>query len=420
MSSSCNLYFNNYEVLSQTSFVPPEVMAIFREEDRKTYTKKIEGEESEFFEYQNTAKNIKERLEVMGYSLKKVQEDFNRDKNITVQELEECIKEYSVDIMGDTRELRIIKGSTFKAWQNAFIFIQKNKLQVNYWSKNKFKPNTPKLVKYILNGQHDSTYFNYPGGDIYNILRIFLEDCPDDSIIRLDVSDLVNGGYYESSEKICDDTLKNAQQSGTEYEKIIILTEGSTDKFSLDASMSLLFPHLRGYYSFMDFEDSKAMGSSGSLANTVKSFVGSGIKNRVIAIFDNDTAGTSAIQSLAKTKIPANIKIIQYPDIKLGKKYPTIGPTGISLAKINGLASSLEMYFGTDVLKEKGKFIPIQWKGYDQKLSQYQGEIINKSKIQKKFQEKIKRCNKSKKAFNTSDWADMRLLLSSIFTAFHK
>lgn len=419
MSSSCNLYFNDYEVLSQTSFVSPEVMAIFREDDRKTYTKKIEGEETEFFEYHNTVKNIKERLEVMGYSLKKVQEDFNRDKNITVQELEERIEEYSFDIKDDARELRIIKKSTFTTWRNAFLFIQNNKLRVDYSGNHKYKPNTPELVKYILRNQDYSTILNYPQGDIYSIFRILLENCPDNSIVKLDVTDIVYAGYYEPTQKICDDVLKNAQQSGTEYEKIIILTEGSTDKFLLDASMSLLFPHLRGYYSFMDFEDSNAMGGAGTLASTVKSFAGSGIKNRVIAIFDNDTAGTNAIQTLAKTKIPANIKIMQYPDTKLGKKYPTIGPTGISLAKINGLAGSLEMYFGMDVLKENGKFIPVQWKGYDPKLSQYQGEIMNKSKVQQKFEDKIKRCNKSTKLIDRTDWSDMRLLLDGIFTAFN-
>ena len=60
--------------------------------------------------------------------------------------------------------------------------------------------------------------------------------------------------------------------------------------------MQLLYPHLADYFTFMDFEGARVGGGAGNLANIVKAFAGAGIVNKIIAIFDNDTAGEAAIQ----------------------------------------------------------------------------------------------------------------------------
>ena len=44
----------------------------------------------------------------------------------------------------------------------------------------------------------------------------------------------------------------------------------------------------------MDFEGARVSGAAGSLAALVKAFVGAGIANRVVALFDNDTAATAS------------------------------------------------------------------------------------------------------------------------------
>jgi hypothetical protein len=124
---------------------------------------------------------------------------------------------------------------------------------------------------------------------------------------------------------------------------------------------------------------------AGNLVNTIKAFVGSGISNRVIAIFDNDSAGFEAIRGLSRTSIPSNIRIMNYPNIKIAKSYPTLGPSGLSSLDINGLACSIEIYFGEEVLNIDGEFSPIQWKGYIEGVKKYQGEIMNKTKLQELF-----------------------------------
>lgn len=48
------------------------------------------------------------------------------------------------------------------------------------------------------------------------------------------------------------------------------------------------------------------------------------------------------------------------------------------LQDINRLACSIELYFGVDVLTVDGALVPIQWKGYDERLQKYRGEVMRK------------------------------------------
>ena len=86
---------------------------------------------------------------------------------------------------------------------------------------------------------------------------------------------------------------------------------------------------------------------------------------------------------------------------------------------INGLACSIELYLGKDVLTKEGQLIPVQWKGYDQTLEKYQGEIIDKAGVQKLFETKIDDCLKDPTKTVICDWAEMTELLKTIFNAFN-
>jgi hypothetical protein len=235
----------------------------------------------------------------------------------------------------------------------------------------------------------------------------------------MDISDLVNGGWYDHDDEVCNYSINILKQSHYMSEKIIILTEGSSDRNILEPALQLLFPHLSDYYSFMNFDISNAAGGASSLVSTVRSFTGSGITNRIIAIFDNDTVGRSAIKTLKKTTVSENIKVMHYPDIKLAEKYPTIGPSGNELLNVNGLAAGIEIYLGKEcLLDNNNKFIPILWGGYDAALTQYQGEIINKNWVQKKFSEKISECKADSRIILTKDWDDLVSIFNTIFKAF--
>jgi len=156
----------------------------------------------------------------------------------------------------------------------------------------------------------------------------------------------------------------------------------------------------------------KAPGSTGEMVKVVKSFVATKIINKVIAIFDNDTAGHEAIQELKEVDIPRNIKILTYPTIEFCRNYPTIGPTGLQHMDINGLAASIELYLGENILTENGSLIPIQWTGYNQKMKRYQGKIDEKDIVVKRFR------NIVKNAPQDINWDNIGVILNEIFNAF--
>ncbi len=168
----------------------------------------------------------------------------------------------------------------------------------------------------------------------------------------------------------------------------------------------------------MDF-GLKPAGGVGPLVYDVKSFAGAGIENRIIALFDNDTAAFSAVDILKNINIPNNIIIRHYPDIELAKNYPTLGPNGMVDQNINGLACSIELYFGKDILEVDGTLTPVQWKGYDERIKRYQGEVMKKPELKNRILEKIKKAQANLSAIPSQDWSGIDSILLHIFKTFN-
>lgn len=173
-------------------------------------------------------------------------------------------------------------------------------------------------------------------------------------------------------------------------DKIIVLTEGSTDVHFLKESLHLLYSHLSEAYYFMDFNETKSPGGAGRLVNIIKAFIGSGIQNKIVAIFDNDTGASEALLTFQTVQLPESIAVLQYPRLKFAEKYPTYGPTGLTYLDINGLACGIELYLGKDLITNKKRHT-VQWKGYSVKTKTYQGEILNKEELQDRFIQKLKK-----------------------------
>ena len=163
---------------------------------------------------------------------------------------------------------------------------------------------------------------------------------------------------------------------------MVVLTEGSSDSQILTSALEITHPHLVGFLQFMDFSTG-AEGSAASLARLVRSFIGAGIANRVVAIADNDTAAHDALDRLNETGLPDGYRVIHYPDISLLADYPTLGPQSDDLVfmDVNGKAASLEMYLGKELLTIEGKLIPVQWTGFVESKRSYQGSIAHHHKV---------------------------------------
>jgi hypothetical protein len=437
MGSYCELYIKDYPIATTKNEIDPFLLSLFQTSDLNVFERKIgdriqvlygreneEEEEEKAIQYFNSAKNIRDRLNVMGFTLTRTIERFEESKEESLVRLRERLEDKTFndsDRMNKilTNEIQILENNSF----DDFIEAVKEIFEHNYGFAIK-KENLPDkinpIIPYLLDYGYGLDRFPYDY-DQRTLLRALLEATEPDAVITYDITELLESGYYEGEPKeVYDEVIGNLTFDYELGEKFLILTEGTSDINILRDSLELLYPHLTGYYSFMDFGVSNASGSASSLVASIKSFVGADIKNKVIALFDNDTAAESAISGLSKTKIPPNIKIKQYPIIDIAKNYPTIGPTGITNMDINGLACSIEMYLGRDILSQKDGFMPIQWKGYDSKLKKYQGEIIDKTKVQKDFKKKIKECKEDQNKIKDEDWQEMHVLLQMIFNTFNE
>jgi len=242
------------------------------------------------------------------------------------------------------------------------------------------------------------------------LLRAILEHIDEKEVVTLDLTDLVAGGWLDEHD------FDSAFRKGLEFDMgvPIIITEGTYDAQVLKGAIEILKPHLAPYIRFLDY-DFRNEGSASVAVSTLKSFAAAGISNRIVAIFDNDSAAREAVTALKGIKLPPQYKVIHYPDINLANEYPTLGPQGNVTMNVNGLAGSIELYLGADVLKDnEGNLMPVQWKGYMSKIKSYQGELLYKSLAQKAFNEKLKAAKTNRKNVDKQDWSGLSAILDKL------
>ncbi len=248
---------------------------------------------------------------------------------------------------------------------------------------------------------------NYSNIDVWSIFRAILDAFDPETQIKLDYSNLFYGGW-------CNEIPEPEDYS---VPQTIILTEGKYDAEVISSSIKILYPYMAKFYSFINFSDYKVQGSTNFLTHYFKVFIASGIQNRVIALYDNDSAGLSELVDLEKMVLPNNFRVMHLPDLELANDYPTLGPSGKENMNINGKACSIELFLGQDVLSDNGEFTPIQWKGFIEKVQSYQGEIMRKGYVQEKFREKLTKTLHDD-IINESQWIEMKKLLTAIFSVF--
>jgi hypothetical protein len=327
----------------------------------------------EFKGFKQTVKICKQRLEIFGNSYKKSKADFNNAKKLARER-----EFYGFSLSGLTydrylEEIKNLIASKEKEYDGLFITLKDSLISAELWFYGQ------SLVCHL-----------------YSVLSVL----PENEIVEYDLTDIIDGGW-----------INELQAKSIEYEKVIILTEGKSDVEFISKSIEVLFPHLKDYYQFIDFDEYKVESNASALVKIVLSFAAAKVKHPIIALFDNDTTGIMEMKHLITKKLPNNIKVLKYPDIKIAKSYPTKGPTGNKNMNINGLACGIEMYFGKQVLTNENGLIPIQWKAYNEKEKKYQGEIAEKHFVQDSYRAKLK--NK-----NLTELTEMTQLLLEIFNAY--
>lgn len=252
------------------------------------------------------------------------------------------------------------------------------------------------------------------GLDARYIVRLCLDHVPPDTEVALDLGDVVSRGYIQADPDLCAVEFAQQHLASTSQGPIVVLTEGSTDAEFLQAALRIVYPHLADYIRFPDFQY-KAEGGVGPLVKNVKAFATAGIGNRIIALFDNDTAAKEALQGLHEPTLPSNITVKTLPDLELANNYPTLGPSGSVDLNVNGMACSIEFFFGKSILsRPDGSLSPVQWTGYSQKIRTYQGELLDKRKIQDRFRKTLAETARAPADPAEEPWSSLKLVLDDL------
>ena len=429
MGSYTELSIEGYPILETKSAVMPEAMTIFRETDKRVFTRKVserneliwgrsdadtDDESETAIQYACEAGKIADRLNVMGFTLRRVREDFESLREAELYKFASWAEEGS-DWFDDDWEL--FKHLTFDDYAGALREIIDKRLLPEPF-EDRDKEGLSPIVRYVLE-DHEERLLGFFGSDPRSLLRLACDLVHVQSEVVQDITELVSAGYYDQDEPVCEDATRILTAGHPENSPRIILTEGSTDSAILRDALGLLYPHLAEYYTFFDFHSFRSQGGAGHLVGVVKAFAAAGITNRIIALFDNDTAAMVARRALDTVRLPPNIVTLHYPDLASLRRYPTQGPSGLTEMDINGLAASIELYLGCDVLSfEGGTPTPVNLKGFDETLGKYQGEVIRKANLHTAFKRKVELCRRDPAAMDMADWEGLRAILQVVFCAF--
>ena len=360
--------------------------------------------------YRTTVEIARDELELAGVTLDTAKEAYSQAVSHEISAWERdnhpANSEWRNGILGSLRPLDV------DTWLASFREIRRRGVHAG-----STEAHDSSSIGYLLG----KDWCGYPGRDPRVMLRLALEAWPAATDIFYDVTDLILQEQIE-----IDEDLHSPQGDLPQYvcpmpSRTVIVTEGRSDSWILQESMQLLFPHLASSFTFMDFEGFRVGGGAGALANLVKAFAAAGIANRVIAVFDNDTAAHAALASLSRVRLPANIRLLSLPELDLLRSYPTLGPGGLTHLDVNGMAASIELYLGHDVLGDgAGSFQPVQWTGFEQSMGRYQGEVLGKVELHQRFENKLARARTDRSHIGSMDWDGLRLIMRKIFSAFHE
>jgi hypothetical protein len=438
MGSYAECWLDSLYIGSTKNDFDSDLMRLFRRSDKRlqrcavkelprplrNWTDDLEDPEEkvDVVYYIAAAPLVKDRLELTGYTLDTAKRAFMKRMRAEAKEYAKWAEreEYNNKAFAEIKDgyeskAKLLKALDVDEWLAAFRHIKEAGLGTSTRGMRDYGREVD-LEGFML--QND--WYGFSGVDLNVPLRLALETCTERDNFIYDLSDLVGGGYFDKKEDFVALASEFAAGEHTSHSKIVILTEGPSDGWILSESMKVLYPHLADYFTFMDFEAAKVEGGASPLSKIVKSFAGAGIANKVIAIFDNDTAGQDAIRSLRNINLPGNLSVLKLPELKALRRYPTIGPSGPKDMNVNGLAASIELYLGEDVLRENGRLTPVKWSAYINNMGQYQGEVLDKDKIHKRFKEKLARHMDGPNLTQDQNWAGLCAIMSSIFSAFHR
>ena len=220
----------------------------------------------------------------------------------------------------------------------------------------------------------DATEYFLQGLNPYIILRL-LADNPVNADVELYwyYYDVVYNGWVEREQIVKELTPEN---------KILLVTEGTSDALVLRKSIEELYPDISDFFEFIDVTEKFPFTGTGNLYNFCVALCQIKIQNQVMVVFDNDTAGIEKYRKALELVRPKSFMITRLPDHADFSEFPTIGPHGESADNINGRAVAIECFLdlcSTELLPR------VRWGSYNKGEQKYQGELESKDEYVRAF-----------------------------------
>ena len=439
MASYAKLTLGSLEIGASRNDIDPGLMWLFRPADKRTQSidrrdrqKLAEYVEVDFIEeydesnpftiveYQCTVSAARDRLDLKGFTYAIAEEVFKKELEAEIKHDERFLASMSnpqvTKFIED--ELRILRSLTPESWRKALSRIKDERLTEEALSALPPNDNQLPLLRHMV--KKSSDFYGFPGSDYRHAVRMALEESFPQDLVVYDLSDLIASGWLEQADDVVAVAEYHMDEGFLLYQRVIVLTEGDVDRQILQRSLKILYPHLADYFHFFDFTGRKVAGGVGELKNLVQAFAAADVRHRMLALFDNDTAAKAALSNLDLDGLPSNIAVYHYPSLPLAMSYPTLGPSGMALMNVNGLAGSIELYLGEDVLRGDGGVLsPVQWTGYERKAQAYQGAILDKQGVLERFESKLADCENHPDHIGLYDWEGIHSIIGIMRTAFH-
>jgi len=234
-------------------------------------------------------------------------------------------------------------------------------------------PEFNKVAELRKTSRHEGEF--YENLDPYLILRLLLENEKNlDKRLLWRYADVMEEGYIEE---------KDLFGGLREEDKYLIITEGSSDASVLERSLQLVAPDIADFFYFIDMRENYPFTGVGNVHRFCQGLLRIRILNKILVVLDNDAAGNEVYTKLSELALPSNIKIMRLPDLQECSSFRTIGPGGVQVMDVNGAATSIEMFL--DLSKVDSDPPTVRWTSFNESMSRYQGELVDKGRHLKKF-----------------------------------
>lgn len=347
--------------------------SLFRLEDVKNIPYYYAGGDEELVIEENEGytrklSSVKKRLDMLGYTLEKVEKYYNE----ALEEFADFGFEVNLSFAAFSELLRNIDVNRINTPEYAVEY-DENGYDLGEFVRRCIIPEKEIYARLLAAVGGNKNHLNhnletfFENIDPYLVLRLLAEN---PSCTELDVywsfADVVEGGWT---------SRENIVKPLADGQKVLIVTEGSSDSFILKKAIEELYPDISDFFRFIDMEDNYPFTGTGNLYNFCCGLMKIGIIGNIMVVFDNDTAGNEKYEKLMELPQIEGLLITKLPDSDVFNSFNTVGPQGVSVENINGTAVAIECFLDFASCK---KIPTVRWTNYVDKAQKYQGALLDK------------------------------------------